>query len=97
MQSIHSLPDSADPCRRNSNFCLIRKLAFSKLWLIEKNLCRFGIDYNFVSAAVYTVNIPEDVPRGSTILAPVSSDRDASTNKELRFSITKGNNMVYQL
>ncbi|XP_067054992.1 protocadherin Fat 4-like [Acropora muricata] len=45
-------------------------------------------------SAVYTVNIPEDAPRGSTILAPVSSDRDASTNKELRFSITKGNNMV---
>ena len=46
---------------------------------------------------MYTVNIPEDAPRGSTILAPVSSDRDASTNKELRFSITKGNDMVYQL
>lgn len=50
--------------------------------------------YLLFITAVYTVNIPEDASIGTTILTPVSTDRDASSNKELSFAITKGNNQV---
>jgi len=40
------------------------------------------------------VAIPEDVPVGTTILTPVSTDRDDSINKELSFAITAGNDQV---
>ena len=43
---------------------------------------------------MYTVNIPEDALVGTTILIPVCTDRDASTNNDLRFAITKGNDLV---
>ncbi|XP_068675919.1 protocadherin Fat 4-like [Montipora foliosa] len=46
------------------------------------------------SEAMYTVNIPEDALVGTTILIPVCTDRDASTNNDLRFAITKGNDLV---
>lgn len=44
--------------------------------------------------AVYTVNIPEDASIGTTVLVPISNDRDSSSNKELSFAITSGNDQV---
>lgn len=44
--------------------------------------------------AVYTVNIPEDASIGTTVLVPISNDRDSSSNKELSFAITFGNDQV---
>lgn len=44
--------------------------------------------------AVYTVNIPEDASIGTTVLVPISNDRDSSSNKELSFVITSGNDQV---
>jgi len=40
------------------------------------------------------VTIPEDVPVGTAILTPVSTDRDDSINRELSFAITAGNDQV---
>lgn len=44
--------------------------------------------------AVYTVNVPEDASIGTTVLVPISNDRDSSSNKELSFAITSGNDKV---
>lgn len=48
-------------------------------------------------AAVYTVSVPEDATIGTVVLRPVSHDRDSSSNKELTFAITSGNNQVEKI
>lgn len=40
------------------------------------------------------MTVPEDSLVGTTVLTPVSNDRDASSNRELSFAITKGNDQV---
>ncbi|XP_078366665.1 protocadherin Fat 4-like [Oculina patagonica] len=45
-------------------------------------------------SAVYTVTVPEDAPVGTVVLRPVSTDRDSSSNKDLSFAITSGNDQV---
>lgn len=46
---------------------------------------------------MYTVTVPEDAPIGTVVLRPVSNDRDSSSNKELTFAITSGNDQVDEI
>lgn len=46
---------------------------------------------------MYTVTIPEDAPVGTVVLRPVSNDRDSSSNEELSFVITSGNDQVKEI
>ena len=43
------------------------------------------------------MSVPEDVSVGTVVLRPVSHDRDSSSNKELTFAITSGNDQVEKI